>query len=83
MDTKDARRQSLETALAYLVKDDMTAEQKIAALSDAYFQAWNAGYCDAMANKLMSGIEDAETELWEKNCRNKYEIGELLDLLKE
>ena len=57
--------------------------QKIAALSDAYFQAWNAGYCDAMANKLMSGIEDAETELWEKNCRNKYEIGELIDLLKE
>lgn len=83
MESKDARRQSLETALAYLVKDGMTAEQKIAVLSDAYFQAWNAGYCDAMANKLMSGIEDAETELWEKNCRNKYEIGELLDLLKE
>ena len=74
---------SVDATLLIRASDLERVTQQIAALSDAYFQAWNAGYCDAMANKLMSGIEDAETELWEKNCRNKYEIGELLDLLKE
>ena len=82
-DEKKKRIIELETELSYLVNDTMTNDQKIGRLSDAYFQAWNSGYGDAMANKLMSGIEDDQTRLWEKNCENKYKIDELLDLLKE
>lgn len=82
--SKDTKRiTELEEKLFYLIKSTMTLEQKIKCLSDAHFQAWNAGYCDAMANKLMSGIEDFQTEMWEQNCRYKYQIDELLNLLQE
>ena len=73
----------LEKELLYLVNDTMTTEQKIKSLSGAYWEAHNTGYGDAMANKLMSGMEDDQTRLWEKNCKNKYIIDELLGLLKE
>ena len=36
-----------------------------------------------MANKLMGGEEDEQTLRWEKNCKNKYKIDELYDLLGE
>ncbi len=73
----------LETELLYLVNDTMTTEQKIKSLSGAYWEANNSGYGDAMANKLMGRQEDDQTRLWEKNCKNKYIIDELLGLLKE
>ena len=82
-DDKPKRIQELEKALSYLVNDTMTNEQKIKSLSGAYWEANNSGYGDAMANKLMGGQEDEQTRLWEKNCGHKYEIGELLGLLKE
>ncbi len=77
------RIRELEGELSYLVNDTMTADQKIKSLSDAYWEAHNSGYGDAMANRLMSGEEDEQTRLWEKNCGHKYEINELLRLLKE
>ena len=73
----------LETELLYLVNDTMTTEQKIKSLSGAYWEANNSRYGDAMANKLMGRQEDDQTRLWEKNCKNKYIIDELLGLLKE
>lgn len=73
----------LETELLYLVNDTMTTEQKIKSLSAAYWEANNSGYGDAVANKLMGRQEDDQTRLWEKNCKNKYIIDELLGLLKE
>lgn len=83
--TDDKRKQikELEKELSYLVNDTMTVEENIRQLSDAYWQAYNAGYGDAMANKLMGGQEDEQTRLWEKHCEHKYEISALLDLLKE
>ena len=78
-----ARRAALLTELDYLFADGMTDAQRLGRLSDAYFQAWNAGYGDAMANRLMAGKEDEQTRLWEKNCRHKYAIDELIGLLKE
>ena len=72
-----------EKELSYLFSDIMTTDQKLKALEDAHFQAWNPGYGDAMANKLMGRQEDDQTRLWEKNCKNKYIIDELLGLLKE
>lgn len=82
-DDKLKRIGELERELSYLVNDTMTIEQKIKCLSDAHFEAYNSGYSDAMANKLMSGIEDEQTHMWEKNCEHKYEIGELMELLGE
>ena len=72
----------LEKELSYLVNDKMTTDQKLKKLSGAYSEAWNSGYGDAMANKLMSGIEDEQTRMWERNCENKYKISALIDLLK-
>ena len=73
----------LEKKLSYLVNDSMTLEKKLKSLSDAYWEASHSGYGDAMANKLMGGEEDEQTLRWEKNCKNKYKIDALFDLLGE
>lgn len=82
-DEKLKRIGELEKELSYLVNDTMTIEKKIECLSDAYWQADNSGYGDAMANKLMGGEEDEQTRMWEKNCGYKYQIAALMDLLSE
>ena len=80
---KKKRIIELEKELSYLVNDSMTLEEKLKSLSDAYWVASHSGYGDAMANKLMAGEEDEQTRLWEKNCKNKYKIDALFDLLNE
>ena len=80
---KKKRIIELEKELSYLVNDSMTLEEKLKSLSDAYWEASNSGYGDAMANKLMGGEEDWQTRLWQKNCKNKYKIDALFDLLSE
>ena len=82
-DDKLKRICELEKELSYLVNDTMTLEQKLKSLSDAHWEAWDSGYGDAMANKLMGGQEDGQTRMWEKNCENKYKIDALIDLLSE
>lgn len=82
-DEKRSRIKELEEMLSYLVNDSMTLEEKLKSLSDAYWEASHSGYGDAMANKLMCGEEDEQTLRWEKNCKNKYKIDELYDLLGE
>ena len=82
-DEKRSRIKELEEMLSYLVKDKMTLEEKLKSLSDAYWEASHSGYGNAMANKLMGGEEDEQTLRWEKNCKNKYKIDELYDLLGE
>ena len=82
-DEKRSRIKELEEMLSYLVNGTMTVEQKLKSLAGAHWTAWNAGYGNAMANKLMAGQEDWETQEWEKNCHNKYKIDELYDLLDE
>ena len=83
LNDKLERIEELEKELSYLVNDSMTLEEKLKSLSDAYWEASNSGYGDAMANKLMAGEEDWQTLRWEKNCRNKYKIDALFDLLDE
>lgn len=73
----------LEKELSYLVNDSMTLEEKLKSLSDAYWVASHSGYGDAMANKLMAGEEDWQTLSWQKNCKNRYKIDALFDLLSE
>ena len=82
-DEKRSRIKELEEMLSYLVNGTMTVEQRLKSLSDAYWEASHSGYGDAMANKLMGGQEDEQTRLWEKNCKNKYKIDALFDLLGE
>ena len=82
-DEKRSRIKELEETLSYLVNDSMTLEEKLKSLSDAYWEASHSGYGDAMANKLMCGEEDEQTLRWEKNCKNKYKIDALFDLLNE
>ena len=82
-DEKRSRIKELEETLSYLVNDSMTLEEKLKSLSDAYWEASHSGYGDAMANKLMGGEEDEQTRLWEKNCKIKYKIDALFDLLNE
>ena len=80
---KKKRIIELEKELSYLVNGTMAVEEKLKSLSNAHWQAYNSGYGDAMANKLMGGQEDEQTRLWEKNCENKYKIDALIDLLGE
>ena len=83
LNDKLERIEELEKELSYLVNDSMTLEEKLKSLSNAYWEASHSGYGDAMANKLMGGQEDEQTRLWEKNCKNKYKIDALFDLLGE
>lgn len=83
LNDKLERIKELEETLSYLVNDSMTLEEKLKSLSDAYWEASHSGYGDAMANKLMAGEEDWQTLSWEKNCKNKYKIDALFDLLNE
>ena len=80
---KSERIIELEKELSYLVNASMTLEEKLKSLSGARWEAYHSGYGDAMANKLMAGEEDEQTRLWEKNCKNKYKIDALIDLLGE
>lgn len=80
---KKKRIIELEKELSYLVYDSMTLEEKLKSLSDAHWQAYNSGYGDAMANKLMGDQEDEQTLRWEQNCKHKYKIDALIDLLGE
>lgn len=80
---KKKRIIELEKELSYLVNDSMTLEEKLKSLSDAYWTASHSGYGDAMANKLMAGEEDWQTLSWQKNCKNRYKIDALFDLLSE
>lgn len=80
---KKKRIIELEKELSYLVNDSMTLEEKLKSLSDAYWVASHSGYGDAMANKLMAGEEDWQTLSWEKNCKNRYKIDALFNLLNE
>ena len=82
-DEKRSRIKELEETLSYLVNDSMTLEEKLKSLSDAYWEASHSGYGDAMANKLMAGQEDWQTLSWQKNCKNRYKIDALFDLLGE
>ena len=82
-DEKRSRIKELEETLSYLVNDSMTLEKKLKSLSDAYWEASHSGYGDAMANKLMAGEEDWQTLSWQKNCKNRYKIDALFDLLGE
>ena len=83
LNDKLERIEELEKELSYLVNDSMTLEEKLKSLSDAYWEASHSGYGDAMANKRMGGQEDEQTRLWEKNCKNKYKLDALFDLLGE
>lgn len=83
LNDKLERIEELEKELSYLVNDSMTLEEKLKSLADAYWEASHSGYGDAMANKLMAGEEDWQTLRWEKNCKNKYKIDALFDLLDE
>ena len=83
LNDKLERIEELEKELSYLVNDSMTLEEKLKSLSDAYWEASHSGYGDAMANKLMAGEEDWQTLSWKKNCKNRYKIDALFDLLNE
>lgn len=72
-----------EKAVAYLFREGMTKAEKLNALAGADWTVHNSGYCDSMANRLMAGQSDSETDRWQKNCDNQYAIERYYDWLKE
>ena len=81
--TNEQEINQLEITLSYLIKQDMTIDEKIKALSDSFWRSHNSGYGEAVANKQMSGIIDGQTEQYDLDCKYKYEVSRLIDLLKE
>ena len=82
-DANQEEIQELERTLSFLIKPGMTREQKISALSASFWRSHNAGFCDHMAGREMGGEVSWETEQWDKDCRYKWEVNRLLDLLRE
>ena len=75
--------QELEKELSFLIKPGMTTEKKLKALNDSFWRSHNSGFCDYMAGREMGGEVSWETEQWDKDCKYKWEVGHLIDLLKE
>ena len=81
--TKEQEINQLETMLSYLIKPNMTLDEKIKSLSKSYWRSHNSGYGDAIANKQMSGINDGQTEQYDLDCKYQYEVNRLIELLEE
>ena len=82
-DEKRLEIQKLEQELSYLIKPGMTAEKKLKALNNSFWRSHNAGYCDHMAGREMGGEVSWETDQWDLDCKYKWEVDRLIDLLKE
>ena len=77
------RIKALEEELSAIIKPSMTIDEKIKALSGSFWRSHNAGFCDYIAGMLMGGIENGETMQYDWDCKYKWEVEWLLDLLKE
>lgn len=82
-DQKSAEIEKLEKMLRYLIRPDMTLEEKIKALKNSFWRSHNSGYCDYMAGREMGGEVSADTELWDNDCKYKWEVEKLIDLLEQ
>ena len=82
-EAKLQRIEKLEKELSFLIKPGMTLEEKLKALRDSFWRSHNAGYCDHMAGREMGGEVSWAPEQWDKDCRYKWEVDALIDLLKE
>ena len=82
-EAKLQRIQELESELSFLIKPGMTLEEKRKALSDSFWRSHNAGFCDYMAGREMGGEVSADTRQWDLDCKHKWTVELLLDLLKE
>ena len=67
-------KEELEAKCAVLFEGETDPKRRFAILKDAFWQARHAGYCDAMAGRLMGGRSDSQTDYWEEACRLKYEV---------
>lgn len=77
------RKQQLEEACRPLYGKETDIKKRYKILKDAFWQAHNSGYCDAMAGRLMGGHPDRQTDYWEKACSLKYEVSALCDIYRE
>ena len=77
------RREELEVKCSALYGSATDIKKRLEILKDAYWQAHNSSYCDAMANRLMGGQSDYQTDFWEKACRLKWEVEWLIDIYKQ
>ena len=82
-ETKLQRIERLENELSFLINSNMTVSEKLKALEDSFWRSHNTGFCDYMAGREMGGEISADTELWDLDCRHKWEVSALIDLLKE
>ena len=76
-------KEQLEEKCSVLYGNEPDIKKRLKILTNAYWQATNAGYADAMAGRLMGGRSDAQTDYWERACSLKYEIAALCDIYKE
>ena len=84
MDKEKLQRiQELEKELSFLIKPGMSVKEKLDALSGSFWRSHNSGYCDHMAGREMGGEVSGETELWDLDCKYKWKVEILIDLLKE
>ena len=82
-EAKLQRIQQLERELSFLIKPGMTAEEKLKALHNSFWRSHNAGFCDYMAGRMMGGEVGGDIELWDLDCKYKYEVNALIDLMDE
>lgn len=82
-DEKFDKIKRLESTLTFLIKPDMDIDTKLKRLEDSFFRSHNSGYCNYMAGEEMGGVCNAETERWDLDCKYKYEVELLIELLKQ
>ncbi len=73
----------LEAKCSVLFGKEKNIEKRLKILQDAFWEANNSNYADAMANRLMGGDSDSQTEYWLLCCSLRWEIGQLCDIYKK
>ena len=76
-------REELEAKCAALYGSETNIRKRLAILKEAFWQAHNAGYCDAMAGRLMGGRADWQTDYWVTAGRLKDEVEALCNIYNE
>ncbi|MBE6548412.1 MAG: hypothetical protein E7667_06020 [Ruminococcaceae bacterium] len=80
---KAKEMKELEKTLECFISPEMSTDTKIKVLENSFWRAHHAGYCDYMAGQRMAGVDDGQVYQHDLDCKYKYEVERLLEILHE
>ena len=82
LDVSTLTQQQQQVYLHYY-SQGITAKQLFKRLTDAWWMANHAGFCDSMAGRLMAGESSDMIDDWQYACKHKYTIYSLCQIVEK